>query len=135
MNKEALIGVAEWLEAGAPHVGDVIGFNMEVGVEFSNSGCGAVCCIAGAVCQFNQPFHLQTGELGEVCFPKYPKHSPEDSVMGRAQGILGISDYEADELFTPNRDFVNWNNVTPVRAAKVIRNYIKTGVIDWDVGN
>ncbi len=130
--EKALIQVAEWLEAGAPHV-DVNGrkidhFNMESIVDQNNS-CGTSCCIAGAVMQFNR-LSLKGSEEDEWWFMK-----GRDKVAK----YLQISRYNADELFSPwnqgegftlSRDFQDYSN--PAVAAKVVRHFVDTGVVDWE---
>lgn len=120
--EEMLTYVAEWLESGAPHVDDVLGFDMNVGVM--RDCCGTVCCIAGAVCQFFKPFDLWGEENGsEAIF------YGEGGVFVQAQEMLGVSDENADKLFTPGK--VDWESVTPEDAAKVIRHFIATGEVNW----
>jgi len=116
-----LEGVAQWLEAGAPHVEDkfVDGFNMSTGIE--NDGCGTTCCIAGAVVQFHRPTNLDNYE-----FANWP------SVEQEAIKLLGISDEVAEELFNSPYDS-EVAPVTPEIAAKVIRNFLASGVVDWNI--
>lgn len=125
--RQRLEGVAKWLESGAPHISKdgEITFDLSVGVQ--KTECGTACCIAGAVCQFNQPFevdHLDAWDNDEILF------YGEGSVLERATSLLGISEEDANQLFTP--EDVCWDEVTADEAAKVIRNYLATGVVDYD---
>lgn len=139
--RAALEKVANWLEAGAPHV-DVDGrrldqFNMNFAVY--SGTCGTSCCVAGAVCQFEG-----LGTLNYDNGINYGGHGWGDSDPGAgslAQDYLNISDDDARALFLPweavdtqKYPFLN-NNATPFSvpaiAAKVIRVYLQTGVIDW----
>lgn len=120
--EEMLTYVAEWLESGAPHTDGVLGFYMDVGVM--RDGCGTVCCIAGAVCQFFKPFDLSGEESGAEAY-----FYGENGVFVRAQEMLGMNEDDAGKLFTPRG--VDWENVTPEHAAKVIRHFIATGEVNW----
>lgn len=129
LNPEAearLVEVIQWLERGAPHEthhGQVVwGFNMYVGVAHpGEGGCGAVCCIAGAICQFNDPFSLWDEE-SEVDW-----RGPE-GVMDRAMDMLGVSYELADKLFRPGEDN---DHITPAVAAKTLRHFLDTGDVVW----
>ena len=59
MKTELFAPVLAWLEAGAPHTPEGIGFNMcsfddEDHYDFEQNSCGTACCIAGAVQKFNK---------------------------------------------------------------------------------
>lgn len=132
--KKALIKVAEWLEDGAKHVkvkGHSIGmFDMEQAVAHQGDSCGTACCIAGAVVQFE-------GLISPVKFgSKDFFDGTEEGVGTLATNHLGISEAEAEELFEPWQCFgydVYTEFSDPQRAAKVVRHYLKTGIIDWDL--
>lgn len=123
----ALQRVARWLEAGAPHV-DVNGreidaFDMTKGIE--RADCGTACCIAGALVQFdNDPATEFTGYWSDV--------------LDDARRISGITNAEdASELFglDDSAFYANerrFRGVKPEQAAKVIRHFIRTGVVDWN---
>lgn len=134
--RKALIKVAQWLEAGAPHVdinGRVIeNFDMNIAV------CGTTCCIAGAVCQFEG--------LGNFD-PQDPAILYNDGWRGEGAGnlatrYLGINEVDAELLFLPwvnpdfyDNDFLS-DNAAPFSdkalAARVIRDYLETGIVDWE---
>jgi len=127
--------VARWLEQGAPHEildngMDVRWFCMDVGVNFTE--CGAVCCVAGAVVEFNDPYDVDLirasrNEAGEM---------PWDSVRDRAMTLLGLDPYSAMEsqfatkLFRDGGTENEW--ITAEIAAQVLRYYLETGELDWE---
>jgi hypothetical protein len=128
--KKALIKVAEWLEQGAPHV-DLNGrridrFDMEFAV--TEMSCGTACCIAGAICQFEN--------LGVIDEDGDMKFRGETGAGSLAQKLLGISYSEAGKLFEP-WDHFTYDSFTQFSevgvAAKTIRNFIETGVVHWDI--
>lgn len=128
----ALTKVAEWLEAGAPHV-DADGrhiddFNMNYSLR--DTGCGTSCCIAGAVYQF-EGLHTHHPEWFEDLGPV-------------VKDYLQIDPFVAGQLFEPwayfnlqaNRDegesISSPYNDTAL-AARVIRHFLATGVVDWNI--
>ncbi|MDX9668748.1 hypothetical protein [Pseudomonas sp. P8_250] len=130
--RSALVKVAEWLEAGAPHVSlangmDLDRFAMDSVVEV-NDECGTSCCIAGAVCQFeglgldNRQYD---GELG---------WSGESGGFELAATHLDMSDDDAHRMFEPWGYFGGTDesfNSAP-RGAAVIRHFLATGEVDWN---
>lgn len=142
-NAKALIKVAEWLEDGAKHVsfgtGHEVGvFDMEQAVTASGFGsdyredaCGTACCIAGAIVQFE---NLISPVLSGA-------HDFFDSYDGAGVGTiaakhLGISEEDAEQLFEPWNEFgfEGYSEFSdPQRAAKVVRHYLETGIVDWDL--
>lgn len=143
MNVERLTRLAEILEAGS--LPKDYYFNMSVGsitlghpddfegvyingslVDESNKPpeCGTVCCIAG---------------LTQAIWPEEFK---DKYLFIRAAEVLGISDEkfygrstlddDENSLFYP-RKVDNWDKITPAQAAKVIRNLIATGEVDWSI--
>ncbi len=122
--------VLAWLDAGAPHkvVGfsDNLGFNMNHFVssfaeDHKGNECGTACCIAGAVTLFNKMRDVFT--------------SPE-TVGFR----LGMDKDDAAELFYANAycaegdfgfDNDKFESISPDHAARTIRHYLATGVVDW----
>lgn len=128
----ALVAVAEWLEAGAPH--KVLGnglqvseFNMEHVVTVSAS-CGTSCCIAGAVCQFQGlglKHRYRDGGL---------EWMGENGGSELARNFIGLTEREAAELFAPwnyfEGDSESYNSAH--RGAAVIRHLLATGIVDWD---
>lgn len=129
--EKALIQVAEWLEAGAPHV-DVNGrkiddFDMEYSIH--NDSCGTSCCIAGSVCQFNG-----LGVLDDDGGMEFWSDTSDD-VLSLSTDYLGISKENADLLFLPWNWFECQNESdfsNPTVAAKVVRHFVDTGVVDWE---
>ena len=126
-----LTEVIEWLERGARHFernGAVIeGFDMGVGVEYRD--CGAVCCIAGALCQFNEPF-----EVGKYGLEQDWRGG--DGVRARAARLLGFDCDSPDgqgrtiavRLFRENREN---DHITAAVAAATLRHFLATGELDW----
>lgn len=130
-NVNALIKVAEWLEAGAKHVeaGDhkIGGFSMEDAVTYTGE-CGTACCIAGAIVQFENL--IDPVLAGSADF-----FDPFNGVGPIVKDHLDISSYQADQLFTPWEYFEYYDHIEfsdPQRAARVVRHFIETGVVDWD---
>lgn len=131
--KNALIRVAEWLEAGAKHttVGDhnIARFDMEQSI--ASEGCGTACCIAGAVVQFEGL--VKPVIHGALDF--FDGHF-EDGVGTIAARHLGMSEDNAERMFEPWQQF-EFNSYEefsdPQRAAKVVRHYLETGVVAWDL--
>ena len=152
MNIANLEFIAEWLEAGAPHKGKVKGFNIEVGVQARKGdapACGTTCCIAGAATQF---FNDDDGSILRCARENFSVWSDDDAtaeadwdkVFFEAQDLLGLTFNQAQELFVPigtespdsifgngNADWSDFND--PQKAARVIRNLIKTGTVDWSI--
>lgn len=139
-NKQALIKVAEWLEDGAKHVNIENGhkidqFDMEHAV--TNNGCGTACCIAGALVQFEGL--IQPVIKGSAIFFDEVDDETDDLVEGvgsLATNYLGIDKDDAEKLFIPWDHFSaeNYSEFSdPERAARVIRHYLDTGVVDWDM--
>ena len=130
--KAKLALVAEWLEEGAPHVNvngvDVDDFDMGVGI--AHGECGTVCCIAGALVQFNAPVTASDtwGWAEEEWL----------GVSSKALAVLGKSRHSngTAELFMD--DYANWSSttghdeITPAIAARCIRHAIEHGVVDWE---
>lgn len=141
MNVKPLEELAEWLEAGAPHTKNVVGFSMTEGIVFNDistldtdapfpkviNTCGAVCCLAGALVSFNTPtanIEVVTGI--DKTFASWPE------VRARARDIAGLDAYDTEKLFEPaDADFRR--NVTPAQTARVLRHFIATGSVDWGI--
>ena len=102
--------------------GTVHGFNMEN--YRSRTSCGTVCCIAGAIIEFEA--HRQGV-------------TPEEIMGGTSQGyeheaaeqLCGLSQAEAIDLFIP-RGTGPYSFISPQRAAATIRRYLATGRVEWD---
>lgn len=141
-NKQALIKVAEWLEDGAKHVDIDNGhkidqFDMEHAVTSISNGCGTACCIAGALVQFEGL--IKPVVEGSPNFFDEVDDETDDLVEGvgtLAASYLGIDKDDSDKLFVPWSHF-EYESYTefsdPDRAAQVIRHYLETGVVDWDM--
>lgn len=142
--KKALVKVAEWLEAGAPHVvvnsgHKIVEFNMNFGGEWIEESCGTACCIAGAVVQFEDLMKPDGSGTIEF-FSEDPEDVDEDEerALGAgeiAQNFLGITEGQANKLFMPFQDFEYEPSADfsrPKRAAAVVRHFIKTDEVRWD---
>lgn len=137
-NIQALVKVAQWLEQGAPHVEvgpfEIGRFDMGESISVDDEWCGTACCIAGAVSQFEGLVHPD-----EALFAfGAPFFDTEGSVglMTKVAIHLGIDDDTAAMLFVPWDHFSHDRESEfsdPARAAKVIRHFISTGVVDWDL--
>lgn len=129
--RNALEQIAEWLEAGAPHVDHegrtVDHFNMEYPVSKDGPECGTTCCIAGALVQFNG---LDDRDLLEAT-----GNIAWYTVKRLAVDFLDIGPATATELFEPWVYFDGADDSfnDPKRAAKVLRHYLETGRVDWDL--
>lgn len=133
--RKALEKVAKWLEAGAPRMvtksGRELGvFDMNYGIappHEATGHCGTACCIAGAVCQFEQLVELDDGGA---------YFHGDRGVGATARDFLGLSEQDANRLFVP------WTeegaeeateHYDHVLAGAVIRGLLNDGVIDWNV--
>lgn len=134
--RKRLQQVQEWLAGGAQHVEiERDGVKLPPLTRFSihqtvrRDDCGTVCCIAGAVCQFNAPFDIR--DFDNHQWVKFYKEESEhhDGVSAIAQGLLGISLEDATDLFEPSG--IDWDDITPAVAAELLRAYLETGKIDW----
>lgn len=126
--KKALIKVAEWLEAGTPHV-DIKGrkldkFDIKKSVK-TFSYFGTTCCIAGAIVQFEGLGTLVNNDRDMGYFG-------EKGVGNLATEFTGLGKEEALDLFLPfSTDYysktchANFNN--PSTAALVIRKGLAVG--------
>lgn len=137
MNKKRLTQLAEWLEAGAPH--EHVKFNMSYYLLLTNAedqildpeesvlnACGTVCCIAGSAAQF----------FGGEQLKRLTASEAELRVPGIAQKVLGLTRSKAQQLFVPDKLPVGgYSDIDPKSAAKVIRNLIKTGKVDWSLAS
>lgn len=144
LNIAALDRVAKWLEAGAPCTATpggvpVTGFDMSRGVAIDAEGCGTVCCIAGAACQFEGVTNAAAGIMLADDRTGYELGWwGANGVAMQAQEILGLTSEQADSLFTPigyNSD--EWEDdyrpLTAALAARVIRHLIATGDVNWEL--
>lgn len=131
MNKKRLTALADWLEAGAPH--QHIRFTMTTFLRlFDKDGndvslfadtkdvCSTACCMAGALVQTYAPEQL--AQDGHVKIPP---------IKTIAQRIAGLNEKQADALFIPVT--IPYVDVTPQKAAQVVRHLLATGNVDWRV--
>lgn len=132
--RKALERVADWLEDGAPHT-DVgygsHGFDMAYGVETDPHGtgiCGTVCCIAGAVCQFEK----LGGERNAHYFSYFDSDRAGAGTVARE--FLGLTEAQANRLFMPyNHYHCVSEDLGPAHAARVVRRFLETGEVHWDL--
>jgi len=111
LNKELILKVADEIEA-MPHGKygrklEVIepGFNMS---QWRREGaCGTICCIGGHV-------------------------SPSGWYQGVAEAF-NITEDDAHDLCFPS--FRQYYDITPARAARVLRHLAHTGKVDWSVAS
>ena len=145
MNVEALMKVVYWLENGTPEVD----FNMNYGIVYTmkdpdaefiekDNICKTTCCIAGYVAHtMNNPLEdcFSTLEYSHnklwAAGKKEAFYGTEGNWTGTkevAMDILGLEYDVATELFE------NYPlGIAPNGAAKVIRNLIETGKVDWSI--
>lgn len=134
--KKALVTVAEWLERGAPHVQiesrDIGVFDMGEAVSVNHENdegepCGTACCIAGAVYQFE-------GLSGQSTNPTRGLDFFHD-VAPKVTEFLNITEEQAEPLFLPWDHFEGDPSEfsDPALAAKVVRHFIETGEVDWNI--
>ena len=122
-NVSILEEVADWLEAGAKHTVDhPINFDMRY--FYRKNHCGSVACIAGAIVQFNNGVDLDTLELS--------------GILLEAKSVANLTDEESNYLFAPADDpeqledyGVCHEDIDSHWAARTIRHFIKTGIVDW----
>lgn len=140
LNIAALSRVAKWLEAGAPHTATpsgppVTGFDMSRGVAIDDAGCGTVCCIAGAACQFEGV--TNAGVAGMLAADEGDwRELGWWGVADQAQEILGLTSEQADSLFMPDGHATGQADGRPLTAAlaaRVIRHLIATGDVNWEL--
>lgn len=134
MNIPELVKLAEWLEAGGDDKDpDGVKFFMpkyytEDVQARGDTGCGAAACMAGAVVVHANK--LPVGKRG---------YSENLDIHKTATEILGLDDGIAAQLFTPEDTYDEdgdtlfcLDNVTPTWAARVVRDLIRTGYVDWE---
>jgi hypothetical protein len=137
MNIERLEYIALWLEGGAMH--EKITFDMRQGVRFkelipmdlnATMACGAACCIAGAATWFfNDVPKMLREDVREM--ERAGRHFLHwGRTQAEARQLLELSEDATDALFQPSYgDLDQFND--PAWAARVIRNLIATGKVDW----
>ena len=122
MNKERLTEVALWLEAGAPE--RKFNMNRFLNTDTTN-GCGTECCIAGYAVTKYAPEQVISAEM----------YGTADDL---ARDLLGLSNEDAGQLFYAKSPLGysytgHWEDISPYDAAIVVRNFIKTGQVDWSL--
>ena len=145
--KELTDKVIAWLEGGAPHTGNMVGFSMHhfcqpvvkgwlisgpllkleyvysVDKEnYDEATCGTVHCIGGAIIAFAAKRQKKSYDT--------LVHSTRKSIEVVAGNLIGMtSKRDAYEMF------LNWNfcilHPTPQQAAHVLRTWQETGIVDW----
>lgn len=122
--------VTEWLEAGAPHRGSVDGFDLSwfiaesridcrIGEDAVPNQCGTICCIAGAIAQFDRE---------DRGLPPLEPWCYDDS----ARGLVGLTNDEARELFCDYISVPTLSRVTAAEAAGVLRRLLTEGMLEWE---
>lgn len=133
MNTERLNILADWLEAGAPHERAGMRFDMEIGIEVDHdNGCATACCIAGAAVQFFDPTWVAE-KVEAALDDDFESGVPWMSVRSAAAALLDLDIETARGLFEPHLN-TSWDLSDfkdPVRVARVVRHFAKTGTVDW----
>lgn len=111
--QERLIEIAEWLESGGEHKGATA---FDYGTWRAPNHCGTTCCIGGAAEHFNPAMMV---DFFRDHFTDFEEP---------AAYILGLEDGQANHLFYNGPE-----DVQPERAARVIRNLVATGNVDWSI--
>jgi hypothetical protein len=127
MNKTRLLAVAEALRSGRLYRVRRIGFNMRFWNEPVPGSLAAVTDVEGRV-------HCDTvaciGGHAVIMFgkynPKYPAYE-DDAVE-----LLGLGCDDESELRGLGLLYGYVGDPTPVEAAQVIENLVRTGVVDWE---
>lgn len=142
LNIAALDRVAKWLEAGAPCTATpggvpVTGFDMSRGVAIDDAGCGTVCCIAGAACQFEGVTNAEVDSMLDADEGNCRELGWANVALS-AQEILGLTSEQAYSLFTPEGYASDeWEDdyrpLTAALAARVIRHLLATGDVNWEL--
>ena len=122
MNTENILKLADFLDS-LPNSDSTFTFNLGIWWDKPNSDseCGTVGCIAGAV----QALRFDAAST--------PTNS---DVINRAQRWLGLSVHEANELFTPDSERLDYegydySDITPHIAAHVLRDSVLHNDINW----
>lgn len=124
MNIENLTEIAEWLEASAPPQNGSAGFCMNYFAD--ETLCGTIHCICGAAVQFEAFRQRVSAEDIEVL------HGGD--IVEAGAYLLGLSLKDAYSLFYPtNHPFVVYGRIPPEYAARVIRNLMATGKVEWNL--
>lgn len=122
MNTENMRNLANFLDS-LQDSNFTFTFDLEIGWDKPNLyfGCGTVCCIAGAV----QALRLSAASA-----------TTKSEVVNRAQRWLGLRVHEANKLFTPDNESLEYNGydynvITPRIVAYVLRDSVLHNDINW----
>lgn len=115
MNTQFIHKLANHIETLPHSFYDEGGFSMEC---YTHT-CGSPSCIAGWAIYLSN-HSLTIADNG----------TDGDSLHALAAAILDISDYTANELFTPN---LRWADITPRQAATTLRHLAATGSVEWNL--
>ena len=140
--------VINWLEAGAPHVGQLSGFDYSNWLR--SDDCGTVACIAGAAVQFAAPDFEYSPKEASYRSKGHVHYTPHIPI--EAQALLDLTDEETQLLFYPfeltnegligtryydpdldyNSEPLDWvRDLAPEQIAVVLRHFAQTGDINW----
>jgi hypothetical protein len=123
--RQRLIGLAEWLEAGAANRGTVTGFDMRQ--TFADRECGTVCCIGGAAALF------YSGHETPHDYFRWRVSNFACDGLYIGQRELGLTDQQAAALFAPRNFEYRKGGYNAAWAARTIRHFLATGNVDWDI--
>lgn len=120
MNKERILALADDIEQ-MHHIESIFEeLNDPMLTNCFNMGnyrfnCKAPACIAGhAVAKYQDQYY------GE---------SRDPHIIARE--VLGLVQVDARMLFEPAMDLPEWEKIKPEHAAKVMRQFVETGIVDW----
>lgn len=145
--------IINWLEAGAPHVGTLHGFDYGNWIKADpESECGTLACIAGAAIQFS------ADDFKYDAFRREYRHNGHlylvFDVEQEARALLNLTESEAELLFYPfdihNGDLedtpyydpdlplssfpLSWTrDLNPEQIAVVLKHFAETGDINWEL--
>jgi len=88
--------------------------------------CGSICCIGGFAILRGSP---KKAVLVDDTGTWYDYESDE-----KAARYLGMTLEDARNLFYPSTSCFRWHLISAKKTAKVVRHYLKTGIVDWNVG-
>jgi len=140
---EGAIEALKWLELGAPHQLDGLKgrfhFDMNEFIspvieykdkdDYEPEHCGTVCCIAGAVYAFSKNMN---GDR------KREKKGPYE--LNSSFGLTTSFWYNEDSaplarlfyaILPDGNQYTDMDKISPAHAAKALRVYLETGVVDW----
>ena len=133
---EAAVQTLIWLESGAPEKFDGLPgkfkFDMTTYVTNENNvstGCGTACCIAGSmVAYMSLKDNLDLSD-----------HDARDLIFNKSDWLTDRFDIEDEEdqydplvrLFYPKTENGDIRAVKPAIAARTLRRYMETGVVDY----